>query len=79
MLRPWLVVLVIAVYVFHQDFWFWRQARPLLFGFVPVGLSYHALYTLAVSFVMWLLVRYAWPGHLEPEDGTDDSTHPADR
>jgi hypothetical protein len=76
MLRPWLVLLVLIVYVLHQDIWFWRQARPLLFGFVPVGLSYHVLYTLAVSGAMWLLVRYAWPGHLEPEGGTGDSAHP---
>ena len=79
MLRPWLVLLVLTVYVLHQDIWFWRQARPLLFGFVPVGLSYHVLYTLAVSFAMWLLVRYAWPGHLEPEGGLGDSAQPDDR
>jgi hypothetical protein len=66
MLHRSLVLLVAAMYVVHQDFWFWRQARPLLFGFVPVGLFYHVCYTLAVSFIMWLLVRYAWPSHLEP-------------
>jgi hypothetical protein len=78
MLRPWLVLLVLTVYVLHQDIWFWRQARPLLFGFVPVGLSYHVLYTLAVSFAMWLLVRCAWPGHLEPEGGARERAHPDD-
>jgi Protein of unknown function (DUF3311) len=62
-----LVLLVAAVYVLHQDFWFWRQARPLLFGFMPVGLFYHVCYTLAVSMTMWLLVRYSWPHHLDDE------------
>jgi hypothetical protein len=76
MLRPWLVLLVLTVYVLHQDIWFWRQARPLLLGFVPVGLAYHVLYTLAVSFAMWLLVRYAWPGHLEPDGGGADGARP---
>ena len=76
-MRPWLVLLVLTVYCLHQDIWFWRQARPLLFGFVPVGLTYHVLYTLAVSFAMWLLVRHAWPGHLEPED-TRDNAHSVD-
>jgi hypothetical protein len=76
MLRPWLVLLVLTVYVLHQDIWFWRQARPLLFGFVPVGLAYHVLYTLAVSFAMWLLVRYAWPDHLEPDGGAADGARP---
>jgi hypothetical protein len=72
-----LVLLVAAVYVLHQDFWFWRQARPLLFGFVPVGLFYHVLYTLAVSCTMWLLVRYAWPSHLEPDGAAGDNVHSA--
>ena len=37
------------VYALHQDFWFWRTARPLVFGFLPVGLFYHAAYTSAIS------------------------------
>ena len=78
MVRFALALLVATVYVLHQDFWFWRQAQPLLFGFVPVGLSYHVLYTLAVSFTMWLLVRYTWPSHLEPDGGATDSVHPED-
>jgi hypothetical protein len=54
-----------ALYVLHQDFWFWRQARPLVFGFLPIGLFYHAAYTLAISLLMWRLVRTHWPAHLE--------------
>jgi len=53
------------VYVLHQDFWFWRTARPLVFGFLPIGLFYHAAYTVAISALMWLLVQRAWPSHLE--------------
>jgi hypothetical protein len=37
------------------------QARPLVFGFLPVGIAYHALYCLGASLIMWLLVRHAWP------------------
>ena len=54
-----------ALYALHQDFWFWREARPLVFGFMPIGLFYHAAYTLAISVLMWLLVRRHWPAHLE--------------
>ena len=54
-----------ALYALHQDFWFWREARPLVFGFVPIGLFYHAAYTLAVSVMMVWLVRTRWPAHLE--------------
>jgi hypothetical protein len=60
-----LTLLVLAVYALHQDFWFWRQARPLVFGFLPVGLFYHAVYTVGVAALLWLLVRVAWPEHLE--------------
>ena len=61
-----LLVLVVAVlYLLHQDLWFWHDARPLAFGFLPVGLAYHALYCIAVSILMWTLTRVAWPAHLE--------------
>lgn len=63
--RLLLAAVVAALYVLHQDFWFWRQARPLVFGFLPVGLAYHAAYCLAVTLLMWTLTRVAWPGHLE--------------
>jgi hypothetical protein len=62
-----LSLLVAFVYVLHQDVWFWRTARPLVFGFLPVGLAYHALYSGLAAGVMALLVRYAWPGHLEDD------------
>jgi len=60
-----LVLLVVGFYLLHQDFWFWRAAKPLVFGFLPVGLFYHACYSVAAAAVMWLLVKYAWPSHLE--------------
>jgi hypothetical protein len=54
-----------ALYALHQDFWFWRDARPLVFGFVPIGLFYHAAYTVAISVLMAVLVHTHWPSHLE--------------
>ena len=67
MKRILLVIAVIALYVLHQDFWFWRTARPLIFGFIPIGLFYHACYSVAAALLMWLLVKFAWPAHLEDE------------
>jgi hypothetical protein len=61
----WLALLVALVYVLHQDIWFWREARPFAFGFLPVGLFYHAVFTLASSALLVVLVTYAWPAHLE--------------
>jgi hypothetical protein len=67
MKRALLVISVCALYILHQDVWFWRAARPLVFGFLPVGLFYHACFTVAASFVFWMLVKHAWPAHLEQE------------
>jgi hypothetical protein len=67
MKRVLLATLVAALYVLHQDVWFWDSPRPLVFGFIPIGLFYHACFTVAVSVLMWILVRYAWPSHLERE------------
>ena len=60
-----LAAAIAALYVLHQDFWFWRTATPLVFGFFPIGLAYHGAYCLAASALMWALTRYAWPSHLE--------------
>jgi hypothetical protein len=67
MKRILLVVAVIALYVLHQDIWFWRTAHPLVFGFVPIGLFYQGCFSVAACLLMWLLVKHAWPGHLEEE------------
>jgi Protein of unknown function (DUF3311) len=62
----WLALAAVALlYVLHQDVWFWDDARPLVFGFLPIGLFYHAAFTIACSIVIWLLVQSAWPSHLE--------------
>jgi hypothetical protein len=59
------IVLIAALYALHQDLWYWRSARPLFAGFLPIGLTYHALYCLAASALMWALTTFAWPSHLE--------------
>ena len=67
MKRILLVVAVVALYILHQDIWFWRTAHPLVFGFVPIGLFYQAVFSVAAALLMWLLVKFAWPVHLEEE------------
>ncbi|HYN85955.1 MAG TPA: hypothetical protein VER32_11930 [Pyrinomonadaceae bacterium] len=67
-MRKLLLVLVfLVIYVLHQDIWFWTTARPFVFGFMPVGLFYQACFSVLAALFMWLLVRFAWPGHLEQE------------
>ena len=63
-------LLTVLVYLLHQDVWFWRTARPLVFGVLPIGLFYHAVYTLAVSALLWIVVRRHWPAHLDDHPGS---------
>ena len=67
MKRTLLIIAVIVVYILHQDFWNWRTAYPLVFGFVPIGLFYQGCYSILAALLMWLLVKFAWPAHLERE------------
>lgn len=67
-----LTLLVLIVYILHQDFWNWKKAEPLVFGFLPIGLAYHAAYSILAAVTMAVLVKFAWPKHLEevrPEVG----------
>ncbi|HMG36844.1 MAG TPA: DUF3311 domain-containing protein [Blastocatellia bacterium] len=68
-----LAAAIVLLYVLHQDFWYWRDARPLVFGFLPIGLFYHAVFTLVLSLTMWVLVRYAWPSQFSDELGEEGS------
>jgi len=56
--------LVAALFVLHQDFWWW-DSRALVLGIVPIGLFYHALFSLAAASVWALANKLAWPGHIE--------------
>jgi uncharacterized oligopeptide transporter (OPT) family protein len=68
-----LLVFVIAVYVLHQDVWNFKKAEPLLFGVLPIGLAYHAAYSILCAIMMAILVKTAWPKHLEIEEADSKS------
>lgn len=63
--RPLLSLMVMAVFLLHQDCWNWQKAEPLVFGFLPVGLAYHAGYAILAAIMMALLVKFAWPTGLD--------------
>jgi hypothetical protein len=65
-----LTLFIAAVYVLHQDFWNWKSVEPLVFGFLPIGLAYHAGYSVLAAIVMAILVKAAWPKHLEDVEPT---------
>jgi hypothetical protein len=56
-------ILVIALIVVHQDNWNWDD-QTLRFGFMPIGLFYHACLSLAAGFVWFLACQFAWPKEL---------------
>jgi hypothetical protein len=64
----WLLTLIVVVVILlHQDIWFWKD-NTLVLGFLPLGLAYHIFYSCLAALTMWLLVRLAWPTHLEEEE-----------
>jgi predicted exporter len=62
-----LAAAIVGLYLLHQDVWFWRTARPLVLGFLPIGLAYHAAFCVASAVVMWALATCAWPSHLDED------------
>ena len=76
MKKLWLTVMIVAVYLLHQDCWNWRAAKPLVFGFLPVGLAYHAGYSILAAIMMAVLVKFAWPKHLESVETKDVGRKP---
>lgn len=57
--RRLIYLALLLALVLHNDLWYWNDASFVL-G-LPVGLLYHILFCLAVSLILGLLIRYAWP------------------
>ena len=65
--------LVILLAVIHQDFWWWDD-ETLVLGFLPMGLAFHALFSVGCAALGWLAIKIAWPHDLEAfaeEDSTE--------
>jgi len=69
-------LLVLALFVLHQDFWNWTD-RTMVFGFMPVGLFYHACFSLAAALVWLMAVKFAWPREIEAWADEQDGDAPA--
>ena len=64
-MRSFVYGLLVLLYLLHNDVWYWND--PALVLGLPVGITYHLLWTLAVSLCFGMAVRYAWPDELEVE------------
>ena len=73
MKKPTLIFLIVFIVlaVLHQDVWNWDNAN-LVFGFMPVGLAYHAAYSLHAATIWAVVLKVSWPHKLEEwADGGD--------
>jgi hypothetical protein len=66
-------IAVCLLFVLHHDFWWWDD-RSLVFGCIPVGLFYHAVFSLAASLVWLCSVKFAWPDEIEAWAAQEAST-----
>ena len=62
--RKVICVLFLLLFMFHQDFWWWDDTS-LILGFLPIGLAYHAAFSLGCALLGWLAIKYAWPHKLQ--------------
>ena len=61
----------VLLLLLHHDWWFWDNGY-LLFGFLPVGLAYHALISLLAGLLWAAVVFFAWPADIDKEDHTPE-------
>ena len=71
-MRKAVVIIAVLMAILHQDFWNWDN-DSLVFGFMPVGLAYHAGFSVCCAILATLAVKFAWPTELvawaeEPEE-----------
>ena len=55
-----IIALVVLLLILHQDNWFWNN-DTLLFGFLPIGLFWHACISVGATITWFLATRIAWP------------------
>ncbi|MDG1324255.1 MAG: hypothetical protein P8P49_00700 [Opitutales bacterium] len=69
-------VLFILLFVLHQDIWWWNDAS-LVLGFMPIGLAFHAGFSIVCAILGWAAIKFAWPHDLEEfaeEDGEKEGS-----
>ena len=64
-----IIGLVILLLILHQDNWLWTN-DTLLFGFLPIGLFWHACISIAATVTWFLATIIAWPFN-EEADSTE--------
>jgi hypothetical protein len=52
------------LFVLHHDFWWWADDQIVL-GFMPVGLAWHAGFSIAAALLWLAALKFAWPSEIE--------------
>lgn len=63
-----IIGLVILLLILHQDNWLWNN-DTLLFGFLPIGLFWHACISVGATLTWFLATKIAWPFGDDVSDG----------
>lgn len=65
-------ILVMMLVILHQDFWFW-ESETLVFGFMPIGLFYHACISIAAG-IVWFFACIAYADDLDRTVDIEESS-----
>ena len=57
-------LLFLLMLILHQDSWAWDD-QTLVLGFMPIGLAYHAAFSIGCAILGGLAIKYIWPHDLE--------------
>lgn len=65
---------IVLLAIVHQDFWFWDD-DTLVFGFMPIGLFWHAGISLAASATWFMATKHCWPTLIDDEPAAAEGGH----
>jgi len=75
--RHWIVWIgTLVLLLLHQDIWFWNNYETEVLGFMPVGLAYHAVFSIVAALWWGAVMKFSWPYHLEAM--AEDDSQPSD-
>ena len=63
-MKNFVFALLVLLAIIHQDLWWWED-KTLVFGFMPLGLFYHALFSCMAAGVWAMAIKWAWPSDIE--------------
>ena len=72
-----IILLAVILGVLHQDFWNWDDSS-LVFEFMPIGLFYHAMYSIIAAILWAFAIKCAWPSKLVDWAEQDQDDEPVE-